>query len=71
MDQAEQDIEELAIKASVSFIQFYDSSTTVAIGKAIKSVEGLMLKFNDIGNDNPDGNCHVISEWSDLYQRQV
>lgn len=54
VDQAEQDIEELAIKASVSFIQFYDSSTTVAIDKAIKSVEGLMLKFNDIGNDNPD-----------------
>jgi hypothetical protein len=31
----------------------------------------LMLKFNDIGNDNPDGNCHVIWERSDLYQRQV
>ena len=53
VSQAEQDIKELAIKASVSFIQFYNSSITVAIRKAIKSVEGLMLKFNDIGNDNP------------------
>ncbi len=60
MEQAEQDIEALAIKASVSFIQFYDSSTTVAIGKAIKSVEGLLVKFNDIGKDNPYGNIRVV-----------
>ena len=60
MDQAEQDIKDLAIKASVSFIQFYNSSTTVAIRKAIRSVEGLMLKFNGIGNDNPQGNYREL-----------
>jgi len=56
VDQAEQDIKDLAIKASVSFIQFYNSSTTVAIRKAIRSIEGLMMKFNDIGKDSPEGN---------------
>ena len=56
MEQAEEDIEALAIKTSLSFIQFYDSSATVVIGKAMKSVEGLMFKFNDIGKDKPHGN---------------
>ncbi|XP_028402542.1 uncharacterized protein LOC114525410 [Dendronephthya gigantea] len=53
VDQAEQDIEALAIKASLSFIQYYNETTSAAIIKAIQSVEGLLLKFNDIGNDNP------------------
>lgn len=55
VEQAEQDIESLAIKTSVSFIPLYSSSTSVVIMKAITSLVDLMVKFNNIGNDNPDG----------------
>ena len=70
MDQAEQDIESLAIKASISFITFYNTTTTAAVGKAMKSVEGLMLKLNDMGNnnaDNPYGNYRLILDSNDFY----
>ena len=60
VDQAEQDIEDLAIKTSVLFIQYYESNTTVAIRRAIKSVEGLMSKFNNMGKDNPYGNYVIF-----------
>ena len=49
MDQAEQDIEQLAIKASMGFITFYESFSQVSIGKAIRTVEGLLQKLRDIG----------------------
>ena len=55
MDQAEQDIEQLAIKASMGFIKFYDSFSQVSIGKAIRTVEGLLQKLSVIGKENPNG----------------
>ena len=55
MDQAEQDIEQLAIKASMGFIKVYESFSQVSIGKAVRTVEGLLQKLRDIGKANPNG----------------
>ena len=63
VDQAKEEIESLAIKASQSYITFYNTTTTAAIGKAMKSVESLMLKLEDMENknaDNPYGNYRLI-----------
>lgn len=54
VDQAEQDIEQLAINASIGFIKFYDSFSKVTIGRAIRSVEELLLKVYNIGKTNPN-----------------
>ena len=49
----------MAIKASVGFVKFFDSFSKLTLGKAIKTVEGLLVKIRDIKKTNPSGNKFI------------